>query len=213
MLKIEELREDFNLFLKIHLEKYRLYANRDEFIDDTEMEIVFNNILDYFIDNIIPEKLKLKNLSEAAKTEWFSSIEFDYYNYDLPDDEEIDQNLEKTIRLLSSNFPFLPEDSLAVLVFAGPALDAYGLPRDRFMDLLEGKDKCTEIEEHLITWAFNLTALAISSIKEKNKKKRQKYLKEAIAIASEELNEAEAQEVVNEIIENYQELTKDFGES
>jgi len=50
-------------------------------------------------------------------------------------------------------------------------------------------------------------------LKEKNKKKRQKYLKEAIAIANEELNEAEAREVVDEIIENYKQLTKGFGES
>lgn len=216
MRTIEEIKEDYNLFFDIQINKYLKTVDRTEFKDEQEASSVLRRIFYTYNVTIADEHLKLNNLKRKAKEKWFESIEVDF-DYNVSDEiskseDFSDVELEKATEFFYERFPFLPDGSIVALLFVGPALEAYGLPAERFHTLMRGEDECTEFEEDLLIWAFELTLTVMESVFENNKKRREKALNEAVLIAQEELDEEDSIYVVNTIKKNIIEFERRLDE-
>lgn len=214
MRTIEEIKEDYNLFFDIQINKYLKTVDRTEFKDEQEASLVLRRIFYTYNVTIADEHLKLTNLKREAKEKWFESIEIDF---DQDDSDEIstfedftNDDFEKAADFFYERFPFLPDGSMVALLFVGPALDAYGLPAERFHSLLKGEDECTEFEEDLLSWAFELTLTVMESVFDESKKRREKAFKEALSIAMEEFDKDDALLLIEAITTNMKEFGKEL---
>ncbi len=202
MKSIEEIKADYHLFIDIQMGKYLKNVNKSEFSNDSEAKLVLDKIVEAYNQKVASDHLRLDNLNNAAKTAWFNSIELDFrkeVTKAISEFEAVFENeFEKVTEHFYDIFPFLPDGSMEVLIFVGPALEAYGLPFERFKDLILGEPP-TEIEEDIITWAFEVTFNVMGSLVERGKAKRKKILDDAIKIAGEELDKETAINVVQEI--------------
>jgi hypothetical protein len=214
MRTIKEIKEDYNLFIDIQINKYLKSVDKTEFSDEQEATLVLRRIFYTYNVTIADEHLKLTNLNREAKEKWFESIEIDF-NQDNDDDisefEDYDE-FEEATESFYERFPFLPEGSIVALLFVGPALEAYGMPFERFNTLLRGEDECTEIEEDLLIWAFDLTLTIMEAVAERNKKKKEKIFNEAFIIAQQELNKEDSRKVINAIVKDIKEFEGVFIE-
>ncbi len=212
MRTIEEIKEDYNLFFDIQINKYLKSVDRTEFKDEQEASLVLRRIFYTYNITIADEHLKLTNLKREAKEKWFESIEIDFddsIDIETSDFGSLDQDmLQDILNNFHERFPFLAEDSIIAFPFVGPALEAYGLPAERFYTLLRGEDECTEFEEDLLIWAFELTLTVMEYVFDKSKKRREKAFKEALSIAMEEFDEDVALEIVNDIAAGIKEFEK-----
>jgi hypothetical protein len=224
--KIEEIKADYHLFIDIQMGKYLSSRNKNEFSSDEEARLVMGKIIDTYNQKIASDHLRLDNLNEAAKTSWFNSVEIDFSaesavhsgrdgfapgeeNFttsfmgtkDIP---KIDKVTGDFISFYNDALPFLPEGAIIYLMFAGPALEAYGYPLDRFKKIIEGEEP-TEIEEDLLLWAYDLSFSVAEAYLEKDKVEKDILIEYSISIAEEELDEKTALEVVAEIYGNYEE--------
>lgn len=212
MRTLKEIKEDYNLFIDIQINKYLKSVNKTEFSDEHEATLVLRNIFFSYDVDVADEHLKLTNLTREAKEKWFSSIEVDFYE-DFNDEileyeDSYDDELGEETEYFYERFPFLPDGSIVALLFVGPALEAYGMPFERFNTLLRGEDECTEIEENILFWAFDLTLTVIESVFEKNKKRKEKALNEAFDIAQEELNKEDSRRVIDAIEKSVKEFER-----
>ena len=202
MKSIDQIKTDYNLFIDIQIAKYLKTVDKDSFSNDREARTVIEKIIEAYNKIIAPEHLKLDNLTLSAKTAWFNSIEVNYdevYDIQLIEDSyNPEGEFENTENNNYGLFPFLEEDLFPLIVFIGPALRIYGLPLERFENLISGEEP-TEIEEDLITWAVNIVLYVMGSIFEDTKESRKESFNMAIEIAMEFLTEQDAVEVVNEI--------------
>jgi hypothetical protein len=200
---IKKIIDDYHLFIDIQMGKYLKSVRRSEFSGDAEAKLVLNKIIEAYNSKIAGDHLRLDNLNRQAKAAWFNSIEIDFKHVvsDMISEfeETFDDEFEKVTEQFYERFPFLPEGSMVVLIFVGPALEAYGLPFERFKALLLGEDECTEIEEDILLWAFDLTMSVMGSVFEYNKKTGEKFFNEALRIAQEELSREDSLMVVKKI--------------
>jgi len=214
MRTIKEIKEDYNLFIDIQINKYLKSVDKTEFSDEQEATLVLRRIFYTYNVTIADEHLKLTNLNREAKEKWFESIEIDFdqdNDDDISEFEDYDE-FEEATESFYERFPFLPEGSIVALLFVGPALEAYGMPFERFNTLLRGEDECTEIEEDLLIWAFDLTLTIMEAVAERNKKKKEKIFNEAFIIAQQELNKEDSRKVINAIVKDIKEFEGVFIE-
>jgi hypothetical protein len=211
---IEEIKKDYNLFFDIQINKYLNTVDRTEFKDEQEASLVLKRILYTYNVTIADEHLKLTNLKREAKEKWFESIEIDFDQNDSDDNSTFEDfsndDLEKATEFFYERFPFLPDGSIVALLFVSPALEAYGMPAERFYTLMRGEDDCTEMEEDLLIWAFELTLSVMESVLEKSKNRREKAFKEALSIAMEEFDKDDALVLIEAIATNIKEFGKEF---
>lgn len=203
MKSIEEKKADYNLFTDIQMGKYLKSVNKSEFSSDAEAKLVLDHVLKAYNQFVAADTLRLDNLNSKAKAKWFNSIDIDF-QHNVSDvmsdyDDNFDEEYENVSEFFAERFPFLPERAVSVLLFVGPAIEAYGLPFERFQELMLGDDECTEIEEDILLWAFDLTMGVMGSVFERSKAKKEKYYNQALAVAKEELSEREAEKVVKAI--------------
>jgi hypothetical protein len=206
---IEEIKADYHLFIDIQMGKYLSSRNKNEFNSDEEAKLVMNKIIEVYNQKIAPDHLRLDNLNEAAKASWFNSIEIEFGK---PDSTYSPVKTPPAISKVTKNFisfyndalPFLPEGAIMYLIFAGPALEAYGYPLDRFRKIIEG-EKPTEIEEDLLLWAYDLSFSVAEACLEKDKVEKDLLIEYSISIAEEELDDETAKKVVEEIYSNFEE--------
>lgn len=214
MRAIEEIKKDYNLFFDIQINKYLNTVDRTEFKDEQEASLVLKRILYTYNVTIADEHLKLTNLKREAKEKWFESIEIDFDQNDSDDNSTFEDfsndDLEKATEFFYERFPFLPDGSIVALLFVSPALEAYGMPAERFYTLMRGEDDCTEMEEDLLIWAFELTLSVMESVLEKSKNRREKAFKEALSIAMEEFDKDDALVLIEAIATNIKEFGKEF---
>ncbi|MDP2363800.1 MAG: hypothetical protein Q8M94_08530, partial [Ignavibacteria bacterium] len=155
-------------------------------------------------DKVASDHLRLDNLKLDAKTEWFNSIEIDFnkiVNEMNEFDEDLDIQFDEVSKGFDKIFYYLPKGSMQIVIFSGSALDAFGLPIERFKALVKG-EKVTDIEKDLITWAFDITVNVMGSIFEKSKKSKLKSYDNAISIDKEYLNQKLAKQTVLQIHNN-----------
>lgn len=202
MKSIDKIKEDYHLFLEIQIGKYLKSTNKSDFTNESEIANVIDKIIDIYNKKVASEHLRLDNLNEKAKIEWFNSIEIDF-NEPIEDKGEYedaisDDILEEINEHIDEIFSFLPPGSFNILIFAGPALEAIGMPLERFNKLISGEPPL-DIEEDIISWAFYLTENVLFSLLEKNQTKSRKFLKNAVDIALDELNEEQTTDVIYQI--------------
>jgi hypothetical protein len=220
---VEEIKADYHLFVDIQMGKYLSSRNKSEFSTIEEAKMVMGRIVEAYNQKIASDHLRLDNLNQAAKASWFNSIEIDFSAIGgLASGEEdslvssrvtknipvINKETKEFISFYDDLLPFLPEGAIMYLMFAGPALEAYGFPFERLKKIIEGEEP-TEIEEDLLLWAHDIVFGVVTAFHEKDRIKKEKFLAASVGLACEELDEKKALEVVTEIYANYEE---DFSE-
>jgi hypothetical protein len=204
MKSIDKVKQDYHLFIDIQRSKYFKSQKKETFDNDAEAKIVLDEIIKAYNDIVAPEHLKLDNLNPVAKNQWFNQIEIDFskiINEINEFDEEFDLQLDYVSKEFDEKFSFLPKGSMHIFVFSGPALDAFGLPIERFETLVKG-EKATEVEKDLIEWAFEVTLNVMDAVFSKSKKIKRNKLMHAIGIALEFLDNDTSEKVVQAIFHN-----------
>ena len=137
----KEIKQDYHLFLDIQTGKYLKSANKSEFSNDAEAQLVTGQIVNVYNQKVASDHLRLGNLNEDAKIAWFNSIEVDF-DGEVDDENELmddidpaDLDLDMISEHYDDIFYFLPPDAWRVLILAGPAFEAIGLPLKRFKEI------------------------------------------------------------------------------
>lgn len=223
---IEEIKADYHLFIDIQMGKYLSSSNKSEFSTIEEANRIMGKIVETYNQKIASDHLRLDNLNEAAKTNWFNSVEIDFSAEDAvpsgrqgitageenfpisilssKDIPKIDKATKDFISFYNDVLPFLPDGAIMYLMFAGPALEAYGYSLERFQKIIEGEEP-TEIEMDLLEWAHDLSLGVSMAFLEKNEVKKEQFLAASLDVACEELDKKTALEVVAKIYANYEE--------
>ncbi len=210
MKSIEQIKEDYHLFIDIQMEKYFKLAGKKAFDNDAEAKLVLDEIAKVYNEKVASEHLKLDNLNAVAKNNWFNKIEIDFKKLlsEMNEfEEEFDIQIDEVSKQFDKIFYYLPKGSMQVVIFGGPALDAFGLPVERFEALVNG-EKATDIEKDLIEWAFEVTLNVMDAYFSKSKNKKQKSMEEAVGIAMEYLDDDLSGKVVETIFNNITEAFK-----
>ena len=212
---IEQIQQDYHLFLDIQMGKYLKSVNRSEFNSEDEAKNVLGKIIDAYNTLIAPKHDRLDNSTTETKTDWFNSVEINFQTTTANQTKNNETNGREALKEMENYyedlFPFLPEGAVFYLILAGPALEAYGYSIERFNEVIQGKTP-TPIEEDLFLWAYNLTAEIMQAYLKK-KSAREKYIKSAIYIAETNLNEKTAIETVAKIFVNIEELFSKLNEN
>jgi len=211
---IEEIKNDYHLFIDIQMGKFLKSANQSEFQSEKEAQNILGKIIEAYNNLIAPEHNRLDASTPEAKTSWFNSVEIDFFSLtqpvtNEPDVKETFRAMENVITSYDEMFPFLPKGAVLFLLFAGPALEAYGYSLERFKKLLDG-EKPTDIEKNILQWAYDVTALLSIAYKEKKASSKDKYYFESLQIAKLELDENIARRVIAEIYTNIKEHFADL---
>lgn len=158
---IEQIQQDYHLFLDIQMGKYLKSVNRSEFNSEDEAKNVLGKIIDAYNTLIAPKHDRLDNSTTETKTDWFNSVEINFQTTTANQTKNNGTNGREALKEMENcyddPFPFLPEGAVFYLILAGPALEAYGYSIERFNEVIQGKTP-TPIEEDLFLWAYNLTA-------------------------------------------------------
>ncbi|MCF7859522.1 MAG: hypothetical protein K9N07_09430 [Candidatus Cloacimonetes bacterium] len=203
---IEEIKADYHLFIDIQMGKYFKQSNKECFDNDDEANLILGKIVQIWNSKIADNHARLDNSDLSSKSAWFNSVEIDFSNkeFDLPEDAELTDIYDdiplkdlKKIDALDEIFYFLPKGAFNLLIFAGPALEAYEYPFERFKELLNG-EKPTEIEEDILKWAFDLVVEILNGFF--YPEDLEHHFFEAVSIAEEELEQKLAVEVVSKIL-------------
>ncbi|MFN3874134.1 MAG: hypothetical protein ACK4R9_14125 [Ignavibacterium sp.] len=213
MKSTNKIKADLTLFIKIQQNKYLQSKGKTEFDGDQERELVTDNILYAFKKKIVPEYLRLNNLNKEAKENWFNSIDIDYSNLDVEQDDIFDEIeiSDELLKKLSDHydeiFYFLPEGGWKLLLFAGPAFEVYGFPIERFKEIFSGTEP-TNFEVDFFSWAYDFVVSLMPLVTERSKKKMKMLIEEAAAVGLEFLTEEQVMEVIPQIIEQISDTYK-----
>lgn len=206
---IEEIKNDYHLFIDIQMGKFLKSVNQTEFQSEKEAQNILGKIIEAYNTLIAPENDRLDNSTTEAKAAWFNSVEIDFssftpsVNYE-PGVKDNFRALENVVASYDEMFPFLPKGAVLFLLFAGPALKAYGYSIERYKKLLDG-EKPTPIEKNILQWAYDVTAILSVACKEKKSSAKDKYFLKSLQIAKLELDDDTARRVVSEIYTNIKE--------
>jgi hypothetical protein len=210
----ENLTADYHLFIDIQMGKYLRSVNKNEFSSDDEAKLVIGKILQAWNDKISNKHNQLDNSTTEAKTAWFNSIDIDFPSLTtlVTDNKQKIRNATKSmINYYDNIFPFLPEGAVMYLLFAGPALEAYGYSLERFSKLLHG-EKPTGIEKYILQWAYDVSFGIMLAYLAKNDSIKDKLLSNSLKLLKKELDEQTAANVLSNIYssiqENYKNLEK-----
>lgn len=216
---IEEIKADYHLFFDIQMGKYFKQSNKESFDNDDEANLILGKIVQIWNGKIANDHDRLDNSDLTSKSAWFNSIKIDFGQTEsyIPDTYEIHDNYndgpfenlkdKKSMEAFDDVFYFLPKGAFNLLIFAGPALEAYEYPVERFKELLNG-DEPTEIEKDILTWAFDIVAEIMTGYFDAEN--IDDHFWDAVSIAYEELDQKLAVEVVSEILMN---IEYEYGES
>lgn len=211
MKSLEQIKQNYDSFIDIQTRKYFKLADKNAFDNDAEAKLVLDEILKVYNEKVASEHLKLDNLNALAKNKWFNEIEIDFkklLNEMNEYEEEFNVQLDEVSNQFDKLFNFLPKGSMNVVIFSGPALDAFGLSLERFEALVKG-EKVTEVEKDLIEWAFEVTLNIMDAYFSKSKSKKRNTLKEAVILAEEYLDPIQSENAVKTILRN---ITDTFGD-
>jgi len=194
---VDGLMDDLHHFQNIQVDKYFKKQNIETFRSMEEAQYFLDLIKSTWNNEIAPHKRKLDKLSAVEKTKWFNSIDIDF-NYEEPvdnfnetEDELVEGNSDEFFEGFDELFPYLPAGSALLLPIASLALKALGYKDDRISEIIEGAE-VSEAEEYFINWAIDIVAIIGTAYTEKNKKREDILLIEALDIAMEELDKQEA---------------------
>ena len=210
---MEKIKEDYHLFIDVQIGKYFKQTGKNEFSSEGEVKTVLAKIIEVYNNLIAPEHERLHHSTTEAKTAWFNTIHVNFsntkYNY-----EKSQYTVENVIvNLLSPNdmmLSFLPKDASLIMMFAGPALDAYGLPFERFQSLAAGAE-ITANEKRMFRWVFDLTKCVSVAYSTRGKKLKEQFMAHAVRIAQQELNPESSAEVVSKIYQIIKEQLSIMG--
>ncbi|MCL6099372.1 MAG: hypothetical protein M1391_12435 [Bacteroidetes bacterium] len=206
---IEEIKNDYHLFIDIQTGKYLKSANQSEFQSDQEAQNILGKIIDAYNNLIAPEHDRLDNSTVEARAVWFNSVDIDFSTPVSTTNSEtykskINQISLEMVKYYDNVFPYLPPGAIKFLLLAGPALESYGYPFERFKKLMLGK-KPTDIEKEILRWAYTITLYLLAGYIEKYESDKKQFLLDATLEANKELDENNTKLVISEIYINIEE--------
>jgi hypothetical protein len=77
---IEEIKNDYHLFIDIQMGKFLKSVNQSEFHSEKEAQNILGKIIEVYNNLIAPEHDRLDNSTVEAKTVWFNSVEINFSN-------------------------------------------------------------------------------------------------------------------------------------
>jgi tetratricopeptide (TPR) repeat protein len=214
---VHPVMDDLNHFSTIQVRRYFLAKGRDEFLSEEEVAQVYGAIHQAWEEHIVPRKIETDRLTAAEKTTLFESVTVDFdRKIDTSSvlgnkpteeptltDEEIEMS-EEFLKEMDSLFPYLPSGGGVMAMCAVPLLALCGLKERRFRAFLEGKQP-TEEEKELLLWGVDVTGVLLTKLIEKRKGPLD--ITEALEIATERLDEADARDAIDLVVTL---LTKGF---
>lgn len=206
---IEEIKNDYHLFIDIQRGKYLKSVNQSEFRSDQEAQNILGKIIEAYSNLIAPGHERLDNSTIEAKATWFNSLQIDYSAKSYPTNSETYKSKIRTtskemVLFYDKIFPYLPPGSIIFLLFSGPALEAYGYPFLRFKKLMNA-EKPTEIEKDILRWAYSVTMYLLAAYTEKTETEKNKFFAESLNVVQAELEPDVARKVIAEIYANIEE--------
>jgi hypothetical protein len=191
-----EMSADLDLFINIQVSNYLLQCNKENFDDAIEEEYVTSLIIDVWDDIVSQETEKLNTLDDAAKTEWFNSLEIEFDREDtenriplIKDGSINPYNLEDRI------FPDLSESQLDLIPYCWVVLEPIGYKYQRFKDIVAGVDPA-EIEIELFRWSYEIVSYVNDSVRAKSRKMAEEIIYDAHGMACEKMDEGAADETI-----------------
>lgn len=205
---IEKFKMDYQNFIDVQMSKYFEQTGKNEFDSEDAAADVLSKIIETWNIEISQEHERLDTSTIEAKADWFKSIEINFIDENLFLENSKLYAVDEMKSYYDNLFPFLPEGAMAIIIFAGAALEAYGYSFERFTKLFDGEEP-TEFEEFLLSWAYDLVLEVMTAYQCLNKNKRDKFIARAEKIAKIELDAKTARKVVNLI---YMEMEGFFEE-
>lgn len=209
-----KIEADVNLFIDIHRNKYLKSVGKTEFSNIKEAKLVTDKITSVYNKEIASDHLRLDNLNADAKRQWYRSIEINYSDLNLSENDSFDdpefpaEAFDKVSAHYDELFYFLPEGGWKLLLFAGPAFETYGFPQKRFKQIFAGKE-LTDFEVDLFNWAYDFVISIMAILSEKSNKKKKKLIEEAVIIGLDFLSEDDVRKVIPIISQQLLDITKD----
>ncbi|MFA3782762.1 tetratricopeptide repeat protein [Melioribacteraceae bacterium 4301-Me] len=222
---VSEAMDDISHFYDIQMRKYFAVKNISEFSSLEEANKFMLLIKNAWNNTIVQEKEKLETYTPEEKTKWFESIEIDFDAIELKS-----ENKEKKAGIASKpkkkkrgklsaaqkeqieferKFYFLPEDGLTFAILASPFLLHAGLKFDRLDEILrEGTED--EEEQELLIWAADIGHFLFESFGAEDDDIAKDFLSEALEIATEIIDEEDALESLEIIIDTFRKFGEDI---
>ncbi len=214
---VHPVMDDLNHFSTIHVRRYLAEKGQTEFLSEEEVAQVYGSIHHAWGEFIVPRKEDTDRMTAAEKTTLFESVSVDFarevdtasiLGVETGEDENTGEEgpelSEEFLKEMDSLFPYLPSGGGLLAMCAVPLLALCGLKERRFKALLEGKQP-TEEEKDLLTWGVDVAGALLTRLIEKPRSSPD--ISEALEIAMERLEEPEAREAIEFVIEL---LTKGF---
>jgi tetratricopeptide (TPR) repeat protein len=214
---VHPVMDDLNHFSTIHVRRYLADKGQTEFLSEEEVAQVYGAIHHAWGEFIVPRKEETDRMTAAEKTTLFESVSVDFdrevdtasilgveTGEDKNTGEETPELSEEFLKEMDSLFPYLPPGGGLLAMCAVPLLALCGFKERRLRALLEGKQP-TEEEKDLLTWGVDVAGALLTRLIEKPRSSPD--ISEALEIAMERLEEPEAREAIEFVIEL---LTKGF---
>jgi len=208
---VHPLMDDLNHFSAIHVRRYFADKGRTEFLSEEEVAQVYGAIHQTWDEQVVPRKEETDQMTAAEKTALFESVVVDFTREvdtasilraepgeDETAGEEAPELSEEFLKEMDSLFPYLPSGGGLLAMCAVPLLALCGLKERRFKALLEGKQP-TEEEKDLLVWGVDVAGALLTRLIEKPGSVPD--ISEALEIAMERLEEPEAREALDLVVE------------
>jgi tetratricopeptide (TPR) repeat protein len=208
---VHPVMDDLNHFSRIHVRRYFAERGRSEFLSEDEVAHVYGAIHMTWNEQIAPRKEETERMTAAEKTSLFECVTVDFtrevdtagFVQGVPGEtggsEEPEGELsEDFVDGLDELFPYLPSGGGLLAMCAIPLLARCGLKERRFRAFLDGKQP-TEEEKDLLFWGVDVAGALLSSLVDRPGKAPD--MSEALEIAMERLEEREAREAVEFVVD------------
>jgi len=235
---VAPIMDDMFHFQNIQMVRYFHSKNLTEFQSMEEADKIMRLISDAWNRNIVPEKKKLDSSIAYEKTKWFESIEINFDDEPMTDEEKSklfksshhktsDKLLSKKkkkyqplgkkilskeeieIEELRQKFPYLPDNGLFAVTIAYPFLMFAGMNIKRYKKiLLKGTDE--EEEQDMLLWAYDIGITLFESFFEEDGEDAEDLVNEALEIAAEHLDGDEIEKAFEITMKAIQDLGKEL---
>jgi hypothetical protein len=200
---IEEVKEDYHLFIDIQMGKYFRQKNITEFETENEAKLVLGQIISAWNNYVASNHEKHDSLDKSGIVSWFNSIEIEFDN--------MSEQESKT----SNKFPIQKNDyipgkvsdkELDLIPYCYTVLNAIGYKFERMREIISGAQP-SELESELIQWSFKIVILTNKAVHTKSAGKAEDILDEAYYMLLEKMDKPEAKKALMNL---HGHLLKDF---
>ena len=200
---IEEVKEDYHLFIDIQMGKYFRKKNITEFETENEAKFVLGQIISAWNKNVASNHEKHDSFDKSGIVSWFNSIEIEFDNMS---EQESKTSNEFTIQKNDYIPGKVSDKELDLIPYCYTVLNAIGYKFERMREIISGAQP-SELESELIQWSFKIVRLTNKAVHTKSAGKAEDILDEAYYMLLEKMDKPEAKKALMNL---HGHLLKDF---